>query len=51
MCQTKRLRVIIYHVEIGVVVSWLVVFGVVGQLHLGEVNTVVVRLQDLLELK
>ena len=42
---------VIYHVETGVVVPRLVVFGVVGELHLGEVDTVVVWLQNLLELE
>ena len=46
-----RIIMIVYHVEIRVVVSRLVVFGVVGQLHLGQINAVVVWLQNLLELQ
>ena len=37
--------------EVGVVVSWLVMLGVIDKLNLREVDTVIVGLQYFLKLK
>ena len=49
-CQ-ERLTEWAHPEELSVVVTRFVIFGIVHQLNLGKIHTVVVRLQNLLELK